>query len=96
MFIIFASLALLAQAQTPHDTEDVCARWYALFVELYDASSGVCFDRSMGERGEFEQAEIGDVAACFFRVHCITRLVGLGKDAVERSPPPLFNIRWFF
>lgn len=79
-------------AQTAHDTTAVCEKWFALFVEHYDSAGGVCYDRSGGERGDLIENETGDVAACLFRTHCITRLVGLTDAAIEHSPPPLFNL----
>lgn len=72
--------------------EDVCAQFFNLFVAHFDPTNGTCFDHSRGERGDAEQNELGTIAACLFRVHCITRLVGVTDEAMMNSPPPLFNL----
>ena len=72
--------------------EASCQQFYDLVLSFYEKDTGSCFDHSDGLRGEIREEETGVVARCLFRFHCITRLVGITDDAIQNSPPPLFNL----
>jgi len=75
------------------ETKYLCNQFYQFLIENYDGGSGLCFDHGPGyiTKDLLALQTRATLAACFFRFHCVTRLIGVTDTAVGKSPPPLFN-----
>jgi hypothetical protein len=87
--MIFLLILNLASAEL---TTASCQTWLDLLMQEYDSRNGTCYNATAGSRAQIALDAQGVIASCFFRMHCITRLVGITDDAIAMSPPPLINM----